>query len=420
MKAEMHILILTNYFPPEISGAARLFYELAESLANEGHRVTVVTGFPRYNMKKPPPKYRRKLWMCEWMGKVRVIRLWIPPMPRRSLILRGIEHFLAPTVLMLGGLLSGRQDVIIIYSPPLPLGLSAFVVGLLKRIPFVVNIQDLFPKEAILLGLLRNKFLIRLFEAIEKFVYKHAACITVHSPGNRDHIIAQGIAPEKVKVVYNWVDVQKVTPGERNNWFREKYGLANKFVVSYAGTMGWCQDMEVIIEAADLLKKNEQIIFVLVGEGPLKQFVEEEVERRKLHNVVLLPPFPWEQYIDILRASDVSMINLNPKLTTPVVPSKLLNIMSCGLPVVASLPPHSDALRIIREADCGICVPAGNAKALADAILEVYRNPSQAQRFGDNARKFALTHFAREVCVKQYERIFQQLISRGRIRNARS
>jgi len=351
--------------------------------------------------------------MREWMGKVRVTRLWIPPMPRRSLILRGIEHFLAPIVLMLGGLFSGRQDVIIIYSPPLPLGLSAFVVGLLKRIPFVVNIQDLFPKEAVLLGLLRNKFLIRLFEVIEKFVYNHAACITVHSPGNRGYIIAQGIAPERVKVVYNWVDVQKVTPGEKNNWFREKYRLVKKFVVSYAGTMGWCQDMEVIIEAADLLKKHEQIAFVLVGEGPMKQFVEEEVKRRKLDNVVLLPPFPWEQYIDILRASDVSMINLNPKLTTPVVPSKLLNIMACGLPVVASLPPHSDALRIIQEADCGSCVPAGDAEALADAILEVYRNPSQARKFGDNARQFALAHFAREVCVEQYEKIFQQLMKKG-------
>ena len=408
----MRILILTNYFPPEIGGAARLFYELAESLANKGHRVTVVTGFPRYNINEPLLRYRRKLWMCEWMGKVRVMRLWVPPVPRRSLILRGIEHFLAPAALTLGGLLSGRQDVIIIYSPPLPLGLSAFVIGLLKRIPFVVNVQDLFPKEAILLGLLRNRFLIYLFEVIEKFVYNHAACITVHSPGNRSHIIAQGIAPEKVKVVYNWVDVQKVTPGEKNNWFREKYGLANKFVVSYAGTMGWCQDMEVIVEAADLLKHHEKIVFVLVGEGPMKQFVEKEVKRRELYNVMLLPPFPWEQYIDILRASDVSMINLNPKLTTPVVPSKLLNIMACGLPVVASLPPHSDALRIIQEADCGICVLTGDAKALADAILEIYRNPSQAQRFGDNARKFALTHFAREVCVEQYEKIFQALVSR--------
>jgi glycosyltransferase involved in cell wall biosynthesis/folate-dependent phosphoribosylglycinamide formyltransferase PurN len=416
----MRVLILTNYFPPEIGGAARLFYELAKSLAQRGHRITVVTGFPRYNVKERLPQYRRKLWVRERLGNVDVIRLWIPSMPRRSLALRGIEHFLAPAILTLGGLLAGKQDVVIVYSPPLPLGLSAFIIGLVKHTPSIVNVQDLFPKEAVLLGLLRNKYLIRVFESIERFVYHHVDCIAVHSPGNRDHVVAQGASPEQVQVIYNWVDVERVTPGRKDNWFRRQHGLRDKFVVSYAGTMGWCQDMDVIVETADLLKDHEQIVFVLVGDGPMKQTTEEEAKRRGLHNVMFLPPHPWEQYVDILRASDVSMINLNSNLTTPVVPSKLLNIMSCGRPVVASLPLNSDAVSIIREAECGKCVPAGDAKALAEAILELYRNPSQTQQFGVNARSYAVAHFAREVCVNQYEQLFEQLccakkVSRGSV-----
>lgn len=404
----MKILILTNYFPPEIGGAAHLFFELAESLVQRGHQVTVVTGFPRYNIKERPEPYQGKRLMWEEMNGVRVLRLWTPTIPRTNLILRGLEHFLVPAILFLGGVISGKQDVVLVYSPPLPLGLAAYGLSRIKRIPFIVNVQDLFPKEAILLGLLKNKVLIRLFEAIERFVYRKADCVTVHSPGNREHVLAHGGHPERAQVVHNWVDVQRIRPLPRENAFRHEYGLSGRFVVSYAGTMGWCQDMLVIVEAAHRLRDFRDIVFLMVGDGPEKAKTEEHARRLRLSNMLFLPMQPWSKYPEVLAASDVSMINLNKNLTTPVVPSKLLNIMAAGRPVVASLPLNGDAPKIVAEAGCGLCVEAGDAEGLAQAILTLYQNPEQAQEMGQRGRIYAEKHFSRESCVARYEEILRQ------------
>jgi glycosyltransferase involved in cell wall biosynthesis len=408
----MKILILTNYFPPEIGGAAHLFYELAESLVQRGHHVTVVTGFPRYNIKERPEPYRGRRLMWEEINGVRVLRIWMPTMPRTNLILRGLEHFLVPAILFLGGLFSRQHDVVLIYSPPLPLGLAAYGLSRIRRIPFVVNVQDLFPKEAVLLGLLKNKVLIRLFEAIERFIYRKADFVTVHSPGNREHVLAHGGHPERVRVVHNWVDVERVRPLPRENSFSHEHGLDGRFVISYAGTMGWCQDMLVIVEAAHYLRDYQDIVFLMVGDGPEKAKTEEQARRLGLGNMIFLPMQPWSRYPEVLAASDISMINLNKNLTTPVVPSKLLNIMAAGRPVVASLPLNGDAPKIVAEAGCGLCVEAGDAQGLAQAILSLYHNPEQAHEMGWRGRLYAEEHFSRESCVARYEEIFRQACAR--------
>lgn len=408
----INVLILTNYFPPEIGGAAHLFYELAESLYQRGHRVTVVTGFPRYNVKERPKQYRGKLLMWEEMNGIHILRLWTPTIPRTSLILRGLEHFLVPAIFFWGGLFARQVGVVLIYSPPLPLGLTAYILSRIRRLPFVVNVQDLFPKEAVMLGILKNKVMIRLFESIEQFIYHKADYITVHSPGNRDHVIAHGGHPERTEVVHNWVDVKRIRPLPRENAFRHEYGLSGRFVVSYAGTMGWCQDMRVIIEAAYLLRDYQDIVFLMVGDGPDKARTEEHARRLGLTNVVFLPMQPWSKYPEVLAASDVSMINLNKNLTTPVVPSKLLNIMAAGRPVVASLPLNGDAPKIIAEAGCGICVEAGDAHGLAQAILTLYQDPNLAKEMGERGRRYAEQNFSRESCVTKYEEIFRKVCVR--------
>lgn len=408
----MKVLILTNYFPPEIGAASHLFYQLAESLVQRGHLVTVVTGFPRYNVTELPKHYRGKLLIREDTRGMRVVRLRVPSVPRTNPVLRGIEHFLVPTVLFIGGLLSGRHDVVLVYSPPLPFGLAAYGLSRIWRIPFVVNIQDLFPLQPVVLGKLKNKVLIRLFEIIERFVYRKADCITVHSFGNREHVLARGGQEHRVRIVHNWADTEYVRPLPRENAFRREYGLNGRFIVSYAGTMGWCQDMRVIVEAAHELRTYGDILFLLVGDGPEKAEAEEYARRLELRNVMFLPMQPWERYPEVLAASDVSMINLHRNLTIPTVPSKLMNIMAAGRPVVASLPLDGDAPKIVAEANCGVCVEAGDAAGLAEAILKLYRNPQQAREMGHRGRLYAEQHFSRESCIARYEQLFRELSER--------
>lgn len=402
--------MLTNYFPPEIGGAAHLFYELAASLSDRGHQVTVVTGFPRYNVKTVYPKYRGRLLFEEHMNGIRVLRVRTVPLPKGNKIARGLDHFAVAAVFALRGLFSGAQDVGLVYSPPLPLGLSAWLLSRLRGMPFVVNVQDLFPREAVELGLMTNSTLIRVFEAIESFVYRSAGHIAVHSPGNLDHILIHGGHPRQASIVYNWVDTQHIFPQERDNHFARQHDLDGCFVISYAGTMGWCQDMHTIIRTAALLQDYHDILFLLVGDGVEKEKAQQKATELGLANIKWLPMQPREVYPQILAASDVSMINLNENLLTPVVPSKLLNIMAAGRPVVASLPLDGDAPRIIEQAQAGLCVAPNNTQALVSALLRFYRDPALRERCGTNGRRYAEAHFSRKICVQQYEKIFTDLL----------
>ena len=406
----MNISLITPYYPPEIGGAAHLIYGLARSLKGFGHNVTVLTGYPRYNIKTVPAKFKKGLRFDEVLGGIPVRRIRIPSLPRTSNIGRGIEHFV--TGLWLSGLavLAQRADVAMTFSPPLPLPWMLCIIGKVRRIPVVVNIQDLFPREAVELGMLKNSVLIRMFEAIERQTYHLAAGVTVHSPGNKEHVIEHGGNRGQVHVIYNWVDIDHIRPGNRNNDFGHQHGLKERFVVSYAGTMGWAQDMGTIIASAARLRNRRDIVFLLVGDGVEKKRAQARSQDLGLENILWLPIQPWSIYPEILTASDVSLINLHPKLRTPVVPSKLLSIMAAARPVVASLPVESDARYIINEADCGICVDAGDGEALAEAIQRLASDRVLASEMGERGRAYVETHFSREVCTSRVEAVLKNAI----------
>jgi glycosyltransferase involved in cell wall biosynthesis len=405
----MDILLITAYYPPEIGGGAHLINDLAISLKARGHDVTVLTGFPRYNIKKVPPKYRNGLRMKEILDGIMVRRIRIPHMPRQSKIARGVQHFIWGA--WLGALtgLAPRADVTLVFSPPLPLSWLVCLIGRLRHIPVCVNIQDLFPIEAVVLGMLRNKILIRIFEIMERQVYALAAGVTVHSPGNKEHVIKHGGCKERVHVIYNWVDTERITPEMRDNGFARTHGLLDRFVVSYAGTMGWAQDMATIIASAACLRSQQDILFLLVGDGVEKEKAQAKMKDLGLENVMWLPMQTRNVYPDILAASDISLINLHPELRTPVVPSKLLSIMAAGRPVVASLPSESDARYIIAEAGCGLYVEAGDGEALADAIRRLASDRALASEMGQRGRAYVEKHFSRDVCTKKVEALLKTI-----------
>jgi len=410
----LNIFLVTSNFPPEIGGAAHLIYELAVSLKSKGHAVTVFTGFPRYNLKVVPEKYRGSMLINETLDGIHVKRIRIPSLPRTSKIARGFEHMIFGLWLSILTAMTSRSDIAMVFSPPLPLPWMICLLGKLRRSPVVVNIQDLFPREAVELGMLTNPVLIRMFQFMERQIYRLAAAVTVHSPGNRKHVIDQGGQPNAVHVMYNWVDTERVQPRPRLNSFAEQYGLANRVVVSYAGTMGWAQDMGTIVRSAELLRDNRQIIFLLVGDGVEREKARKLSEDMGLNNILWLPMQPWSVYPKILAASAVCLINLHPGLRTPVVPSKLLNIMAAGRPVVASLPVESDARSIIAEAGCGIFVDAGDGEALAEAIRKLEANPALADEMGRRGRAYVENHFSREACTTEMESILENTIRRTR------
>jgi glycosyltransferase involved in cell wall biosynthesis len=408
----MNVLFITNYFPPEIGAASHLFYDLAEGLTKMGHRVTVVTGFPKYNVdrEKLPEKYKKGLYLREDMNGIRVLRLKTIPFPQYIPVARGLDHFTLAGIFLFGALLSGKQDVILIYSPPLTLGVTAYFVSKIKGIPFVANIQDLFPQNAVDLGILKNKYLIKMFEIMERFVYRKADCITVHSEKNKLHVAKRG--GKRVIVMPNMVDTEFITPMEKYNSFREEHGLGDKFVISFAGTMGYSQDLDVVLECAKLLERYEDILFLLVGDGVEKKRLETKAKKMKLGNVKFLPMQPKHRYPYVLAASDVSLVTLKREVKTPVVPSKILSIMASGRPVVGCMNLDGDAPELIEEAQCGYCIEAENSEKLAEVILELYRDRKKLEEFGKNGREFAEKNLSKRVITEKYEKLFMELIDK--------
>jgi len=403
----MNILILTEAFPPEIRSASHLLYELAEDLVEKGFQVTVITRFPKNYIDKIDKKYTGKLFSREKMGEINVIKLNSFSFLRHIPLIRGLSQFILSGLLVIGGILSDRQDIILTYSPPLPLGISAYLLGKIKKAPFIFNVQDIFPQSVIDLGLLKNKVLIKISEAMEKFIYKKARYVTVHSDGNRENIISKNVNPEKIVTIHNWVDtdLMKSTEGWDNS-FRNKNNLNGRFVVSFAGVMGFAQGLDIVVNCAELLRSYKDILFLLVGDGVKKDGLMKKVEDIQLNNIKFLPLQPKEIYLSILSASDICLVTLDKNVKTPVVPAKLLNIMASGRPVVASLDLKGDAPKIIKDAKCGYCVEAENAEKLSEAILKLYNNTSLRDEFGKNGREYAVRHFSRKICIEKYEKLF--------------
>lgn len=402
----MRVLLLTDAFPPEVRSSSHLMYELAEDLQRRGHSVAVVTCAPRYNLS---PGDRGRVWSAhKTVNGIEVVRVPAPAIHHVSHWRRGLGQLLLPAAFYRAARRLGRSDVILVYSPPLTLAVAAGWLARRWASAFVLNVQDLFPQNAIDLGALRNPLLISFFRRLERYVYRQAAAISVHSPGNAAWLSAGGIPAEKLHIIPNWVDLEPFADRAGENPFRRELGLGDRFVVLFAGVMGYAQDMEMIVEAAALLSDEPRVVFLLVGEGSERAGVERRVRELGLKNVRLSPLVSRGDYPALVAASNVGLVTLKKTMKTPVVPSKLATYMAAARPVIASLNPESDACALIRQADCGLLVSPGDAGALAAAVRRLLGNPQQAAELGARGREFARAHLARPACVAQYEALLSR------------
>jgi colanic acid biosynthesis glycosyl transferase WcaI len=406
----MRILLISRYFPPEVGTAANLFYELAKGLSRRGHQVTVATSFPWYNLQEIPKQYRGRLRLEESVDGFKVRRLAFPvPGPVKMKL--AVGHLTSPLASILAGVGDCSPDLIYAYSPPLPMGLSGWVLQIIKKAPFMMGVQDLHPQCYIDQGVLKNRFMIRVLEGLEKFCYRAALAITVHSEGNKLHIVEKkGIAEKKVKVLPNWIDTDELGPLPRENHFSEEHGLNDKFVVGYAGTLGMSQGLMSVVEAAALLRDRKNVDFFIVGDGIEKAPMLTRVKDLGLQNIRFLPMQPKAIYPWVVASCDVGLVTLNAKVKTPVVPSKILSLMAAGRPVLASLPLDGDAPKLIQKAGCGICVGPENPEMLAKEILRLSENSKLCQDFGRRGRSYVTKEMSLGKAVQELEALFDQVI----------
>lgn len=385
-------------------------YDLGKELAGKGHRITVLTTFPQYNLTERSRKNIENFPVVANENGTHVIRLKALPIHNVNHIARGIGQLLLPFLFFRGTRLVGPQDVSVVYSPPLTLGLAAYLIKKRKGTPFIFNVQDLFPQNAIDLGALKQSILIKFFRWMENFIYRKANHISVHSSGNRDYVLSMGVNSDKVSVIHNWVDLDEYKIDGIPNPVREKDEFKGKFIVFFGGVMGYAQDLETVVDCANILKNRQQIIFLLLGDGAEKKTLVKKSQSLGLSNVEFLPFVSKEEYPFWVHVADVGLVTLKSSMKTPVVPSKILGYMAASKPILASLNPESDGIRIVEEAQCGINVPAGSPFAMADAILKFSADRGAREVMGRRGRLYVEQHFSRSTCVKKYEEIFGHLV----------
>lgn len=406
----MHILILSQYFWPESIGASIWIKQLAEDLAIKGHKVSVLTGFPNYPNGVIFEGYKEKIFMREYFNNIHIFRTYIYASPKKSILSKMLSFSSFSISAIAGGLLISKPDVIYCIIPPLPLGITAQVLSFFKKVPVVINVQDIYPDIAISLGIIRNSIIIKFAKWLERFIYKHSNAIVVISDGFKQNLLDKGILASKIYVVPNWADPNVIQPGPKDNFFRRQLNVDSKFLVIYSGSLSYNTSLESLIEAAEILK-NEEFMFVIIGDGVLKDSLEQMVKEKKLKNVIFLPFQPLEIYPYVLTSADINVVTLNPKASLSSVPSKVYKIMASGTPILAIAPDDSEICRLITSSNCGLCVSPNDPIKIADALRYAMRNQHEIKKLGINGRRYLEEYFSRQKNTSEIEKILNRVVN---------
>lgn len=398
----MNILLVTDSYPPEIRSASHLMLELAQELHARGHSVTVVTTWPEYNLDQD--KAVNSFNELEVESGIRVIRVKTLPHHNVNYIVRGIAQLLMPLQFLIKlKKYASKPDAVVVYSPPLPLALVGSWFRR-KGARYLLNVQDLFPQNAIDLGILNNPLQIRFFRALERFSYRHADVVTIHSDGNKRMLEQQH--PEvkaRLKILHNWVDIEHHEHTLVQVNFREKWAIKQKFIAVFAGVMGPSQYLELILDIAEKMQGNNDLLFLFVGDGKEKDNLEQLAKTKDLNNVLFKPFISRDEYPDLLDACDVGLVCLSPKNKTPVVPGKILGHMAAALPVAAFLHEASDGHALILDANCGVSADSADIGACIKAMENLIDRHADFQRLGNAGKAYAKLNFSKQNCVSQLE-----------------
>jgi glycosyltransferase involved in cell wall biosynthesis len=376
----MKVLVVTQYFPPEVGAAQERLRHYVEYLESAGHHVTVLTAMPSYPWRRKTPPYRSKAFCREWRRSARVIRTWVSDLGDDPNVLDRMLHYASffatslPALLYLGP----RFDVALVESPPLTTAFSALILRALGT-PYVLSVSDIWPKSAVALGALHNAAVIRLLERLEHAAYRYAGAIVALTNGINGHVSSQGWG-RKTFMIPNGVDPADFPVPEHR-------ATRESFEVIYAGTVGLAHGLEGVLDAMDLLR-DEDVALTIIGEGAAKPRLLERARRMRLDNVHLLPARPRSEVLPALSGADAILVSLaEAPILRGAVPAKLYEAMATGRPVI--LAAAGEAADLFQRIGAGIAVPPGDPVRLADAIRSM-RASSERETLGGRGREFVL------------------------------
>jgi colanic acid biosynthesis glycosyl transferase WcaI len=397
----IRILFITPYFPPEIGAPQTRIYEEAVRLRSKGHMVSVLTTFPNYPTGIVPKEWKRLLF---WKGSeqgVGVYRFWTYATQNSGFIRRIASQLSFALLACLAALMLPPADVIIVESPPLFNGITANIVGWMKRAPYVFHVSDLWPEAAIQIGVLKNPILIWLSRRLEVLSYRRAILVLAVTSGIR-RAIAKEVGPAKVIMLPNAVDTDFFRPGIEGIDLRKCLRISKKkFLVLYAGTLGLAQHLDATLETAMVFQnENSNVHFIFAGDGAEKESLQCQAIEMKLSNVSFVAPYPKSCMPQVLKAADCVLVSLrDAPIFRAALPTKLFEAMACARPVVLAAAGEAEA--VVRESAAGCCARPGDPKSIHDAILKIQTHPEKTGEMGRQGREYILAKFSRERRVEE-------------------
>lgn len=402
----MHIIFITHYFFPEGNAPASRTYENCKRWAARGYKVTVITGVPNVPDGVIYEGYKNRFFQREKIDNIHVLRVWTYVAANRGFARRIVNYLSFMVMSLLGIFLVPKGEVVIATSPQLFCAVAGFIFSRLRRIPFVLEIRDLWPESLIATGALTNRRVIRIIGALELFLYRHSEKIVVVTDSFKEYIMQRGIPAGKIAVIKNGVDLEFFKPGPKDNTLRKELSLEGKYVISYIGTIGMAHALGQMMDAADDLKHRKDFVFLLVGAGAERHKLIREKEQRQLQNVLFIDRQPRQRIPLYYAASDVCVVTLKKnRLFETVIPSKMFEIMSMARPVVLGV--NGESRKILEQAQAGIAVEPEHREQLKSAILRLYQDPQTRALLGANGRRYVEQKFNRDQLAQDYLKILE-------------
>lgn len=404
----MRVLFFSDNFPPESNALTARLYEHAQYWIKAGHEVTVVTCAPNFPEGKLMAGYKNRWRQVETMDGIRVVRVKSYMAPNRGVVRRMLDFLSFMITATFFGLFERKPDVVVATSPQFFCAVAGWSVAAMKRKPFVLEVRDLWPDSIVALGAMRRNWLIRMFEHLERYLYRRADAIVTVTQGLRQGIVEKGIDPEKISLVINGADLSLYFPREPDLTILKEYQLNGKFVVGYIGTHGMAHALDKVLDAVELLSDRSDIVFLFAGGGACRAELECAATQRGLQNVRMVPRQPKGRIPKLWSVCDVALVPLrDTPLFQSALPSKMFEAMGMGIPLLLAVP-EGEATRLVRDSGAGICVPPEAPSTLAAIVGELASDSSRMESLKVASRRTALA-YSREAQAAKMESMLRRL-----------
>jgi len=372
----MHILFLTDNFPPEVNAPASRTYEHCRVWAREGHQITIITSNPNFPRGKIYDGYKNKLWQREAVDGMRVIRVWTWVNANEGVLKRILDQLSYMVTSFFSGLFIRKVDLIVGTSPQFFTVCSAHALAVLKRKPWIFELRDVWPESIKAVGAMKDSWMLGLLGRVEVYLYRRASLIVSVTNSFVNILKSRGIDTSKVVVVTNGVQTSHFRPMQKNTHLLDKLALTNKFVVGYIGTHGMAHALDTVLDAAaivDASEVSEEIHFILLGHGAEKARLQMRAEKEGIKSLTFIDSVSKQEVLDYYSVLDASLVHLKKsKLFKSVIPSKIFEAMAMGLPIIIGT--EGESADIVLNEKVGIKIEQENADALFDAALRLHND----------------------------------------------